>query len=120
MKVVYYNPSDEKGTCVIRSISKALNKDYDVVKKELGENYNDESCFERYLLENGFKVDETLKNKLLKDVSLKGVNVVFAHDNDWYHMMCVINDVIYDNSTFDKIKNMKIIKIYKLKVDELY
>lgn len=115
MKVMYYNPSDEKAACVIRSISKALNKDYEMVKKELGANYIDESCFESYLLENGFIIDESLKDKLLKDVSLKGINVVFAYDNDWYHMMCVIDDVIYDKTSFDEVKNMKIIKIYKKK-----
>ena len=110
MKVIYYNPVDEKGTCVIRSISKALNKDYNLIKKELGINYNDVSVFENYLiLDNGFK------DKLLKDINLKGINIVFAHINDWYHMMCVINNVIYDKSDFNDLKDMKVIKIYKLK-----
>ena len=49
MKAVYYNPVDEKAGCVIRSISKALNKDYNLIKKELGINYNDEAVFENYL-----------------------------------------------------------------------
>lgn len=119
MKVIYYNPVDEKGTCVIRSISKALNKDYNLIKKELGINYNDEAVFENYLFKNGFIVDNCFKDKLLKNINLKGINIVFAHINDWYHMMCVIDNIIYDKNTFDDIKNMKIIKVYKLKRKEM-
>jgi hypothetical protein len=115
MKVKYYNPVDEKGTCVIRSISKALNKDYNLIKKELGMNYNDESVFESYLFKNGFITDNTSKDKLLKDINLKGINIVFAHIDDWYHMMCVIDNVIYDKSDFNDLKDMKVIKIYELK-----
>lgn len=115
MKVIYYNPVDENGTCVIRSISKALKKDYNFVKKELGINYNDESAFEGYLFKNGFIIDNSFKGKLLKDISLKGINIVFAYINDWYHMMCVIDDIIYDKSSFNDLKDMKVIKIYKLK-----
>ncbi len=33
MKVEYYNPSSEKAGCVVRSIAKALDIQYDVVKK---------------------------------------------------------------------------------------
>lgn len=36
MKAIYYNPVDEKSGCVIRSISKALNKDYNFIKKRFG------------------------------------------------------------------------------------
>ena len=115
MKVKYYNPVDEKGTCVIRSISKALNKDYNLIKKELGMNYNDESVFESYLFKNGFILDNSFEDKLLKDVNLKGINIVFAHIDDWYHMMCVIDNVIYDKSDFNDLKDMKVIKIYELK-----
>ena len=32
LKVEYYNPSDEKHSCVFRSLSKALNKSFDNVK----------------------------------------------------------------------------------------
>ena len=49
MKTIYYNPVNENGGCVIRSISKALNKDYNLIKKDLGIDYNDEYIFESYL-----------------------------------------------------------------------
>ena len=60
-------------------------------------------------------MDNCFKDKLLKNINLKGINIVFAHINDWYHMMCVINNVIYDKSDFNDLKDMKVIKIYKLK-----
>ncbi len=118
MKAIYYNPVDEKSGCVIRSISKALNKDYNLIKKELGINYNDEAVFENYLFKNGFIVDNCFKDKLLKNINLKGINIVFAHINNWYHMVCVIDNIVYDKASFEEIKNMKIIKVYKLKRNE--
>lgn len=118
MKVVYYNPVNENGGCVIRSISKALNKDYNLIKKDLGTDYNDEYIFESYLLKKGFIIVDSFKDKLLKDINLNGVNIVFAHVNDWYHMMCVIDNIVYDKASFEEIKNMKIIKVYKLKRNE--
>ena len=121
MKTIYYNPVNENGGCVIRSISKALNKNYLDVKNELihiNESYNEEEVFEKYLFKNNFVIDNSYKNKLLKDINLNGVNIVFAHVNDWYHMMCVIDNVVYDKASFEEIKNMKIIKVYKLKRNE--
>lgn len=118
MKVIYYNPVDEKGVCVIRSISKALNKSYEEVKKDLlsiSDNYNDEVVFENYLLDNSFRIERVFSNKTLKNVSLNDVNVVFGHVGDWYHMVCVIDDVIYDKNGFDELRDMKIIKVYKRK-----
>lgn len=115
MKAKFYNPVDEKGACVIRSISKALNKNYNFIKKEIGINYNDEVVFESYLFKNGFVIDNNFEDMLLKDIDLNGVNIVFAHINDWYHMMCAIDNVLYDKYPFDDVKDMKIIKVYKLK-----
>lgn len=118
MKIIYYNPVEAKGECVIRSISKALNKDYNLIKKDLGIDYNDESIFESYLLKKAFIIVDSFKGKLLKDANLKGINIVFAHKDDWYHMICVIDNIAYDKYSFEEIKNMKIIKIYKLKRNE--
>ena len=74
MKTIYYNPVNENGGCVIRSISKALNKDYNLIKKDLGIDYNDEYIFESYLFKKGFIIVDSFKGKLLKDVNLNGVN----------------------------------------------
>lgn len=114
MKLEYYNPVDENSGCVIRAISKSLNKDYNIVKEELkqiNEKYNE--VFEEYLLNNNFNIDETYKDKLLFDIFLEGNNVVLVHDKDWYHLICVIDNVIYDKCTKDELKNMKVIKIYR-------
>ena len=54
MKTIYYNPVNENGGCVIRSISKALNKDYNLIKKDLGIDYNDDYIYESYLFKNSF------------------------------------------------------------------
>lgn len=114
MKLEYYNPIDEHGGCVIRAISKSLDKDYYIVKEELKQiNENYTAIFEEYLLNNNFNIDESYKNKLLFDIVLEGNNVVLAHDNDWYHLICVIDNVIYDKCTKDELKNMKVIKVYK-------
>lgn len=117
MEAIYYNPVDEKGGCVVRSISKALNKDYDLVKNELkqiNEYYNDEKVFETYLINNGFIIDEKTSGQLFINQEYKEVNIVFGYDNDWYHMFTIINNVIYDKNSLEELKNMKIIKIYKL------
>ncbi len=116
MKVEYYNPSLEKAGCVVRSLSKALNIEYDVVKKELqsiNENYNEVEVFEKYLFEHGFIADKTLENEIFGNSNYEGLNLVFMYEGDWYHMVCVIDNVIYDKFDLDKLKNMKIIKVYK-------
>ncbi len=116
MKVTYYNPVDEKGGCIVRSISKALNKDYLDIKNDLiniNNNYKNEKVFEEYLFKNNFIINNNYNNKLIKDISLEGLNIVLAYKDDWYHMMCVIDNTIYDKKNYDDIKDLRIIKIYK-------
>ena len=66
MKTIYYNPVNENGGCVIRSISKALNKNYLDVKNELihiNESYNEEEVFEmiNYIKQYNCKVGISVK-----------------------------------------------------------
>ena len=57
MKFEYYNPVDEKGSCIQRAISKILNKEYNETKQELielskrlgYEDYREIEVFEKYL-----------------------------------------------------------------------
>ena len=117
MKIEYYNPVDEKGGCIVRSISKALNKNYLDVKKELIEidsDYNNEEVFEEYLFSNNFIINNEYNGKLIKDISLDDLNIVLAFKDNWYHMMCIINNIIYDKKTYDEVKDLEIIKIYRL------
>lgn len=118
MKFEYYNPSDEKDGCVVRSLSKALNKDYEIVKEELLDyakilnfnSYNEVEVFEKYILDNDFDKLESV-NKKIKDLKLKnGTYIIFCNKDDFYHMVTIINNVLYDKNevAFD----MNTINIY--------
>ena len=118
MKREYYNPIDERAGCIVRAISKALNKDYIDVKNQIIEyakdkDYHEEEIFEQFIIEHGFIIEFSNQGKNLLDLDLMGTNIVFANDNDWYHMICVIDNVIYDKIELEDLKNLKVIKIYK-------
>ena len=123
MKYEYYNPVDEKKSCIYRAISKSVNRDYNLVKKEidtLKDKLNtDDSVlvFETYLKQYNYIIDDTNKDRLITEVMYNGNNIVFCYDNDWYHMICIIDNTLYDKYDLDKLSNLKIIKIYK-KVNE--
>ena len=118
MKFEYYNPSEENGGCVVRSLSKALDKDYEIVKEELlnyaktlnFNSYNEVEVFEKYILDNHFNKLESV-NKEIKDLKLNnGTYIIFCNKDDFYHMVTIINNVLYDKSevAFD----MNAINIY--------
>jgi len=115
MRVENYNPKIAEGGCVVRSISKSLNKNCDILIKELKliGNIADESTFEHYLLNHNFNIIDNYKDKFLKDISLDGNNIVFAHKDNWYHMISVIDNVIYDKNSMSDLEDLKIIKVYK-------
>lgn len=121
LKVEYYNPSDEKHSCVFRSLSKALNKSFDNVKDELRELGNsmgiddllDDRVFDAFLLKNEYKMVDKYNDSMLLDNNYDGVNLVYSYYNEWYHMVCIIDNVIYDKFDLDRLKNLKIIKVYK-------
>ena len=118
MKYVHYNPGDEYN-CVIRSISKTLNKPcIDVLNelKSIDEDYSKIKVLDKYLVDNGFYIDESLKDNIIENINLlDGINILFVYKGDWYHFIAVIDNVIYDKSSYEEIKDMKVIKIYKLK-----
>ena len=106
MNFEYYNPVDEKGSCVQRSISKVLNKDYFEVKNDLIniannlniDNFREVEVFEKYLYQNNFK-DLDIKDILVKDLKLEsGRYIVFCHEGDKYHMIPIINNTVYDKT----------------------
>jgi len=118
MRVEYYNPINEQSGCIVRSISRALNKNYLEVKKEISDyarekDYHEEEVFQSFLLEHGFTIDLSNQGSNLLELDVKGINIVLAKDNDWYHMICVIDNVIYDKNNLEDLKNLKVIKIYK-------
>lgn len=74
MKFVEFNPVDEKGNCILRSLSKILDRDYYEVKKEilnlttkLGYNdYREEKVFETYFELNNIEEVENIVDIKIK------------------------------------------------------
>ena len=106
IKYTYYNPVDEKGSCIYRSFSKLLNKDYYIVKKELSDissllnkDKNDIDTFDYYLNINNIKKIDDYNNKQIKDLDLQGEYCIFCYDKkDYYHMVTIINNELFDKS----------------------
>lgn len=121
LKVEYYNPSDEKNSCVFRSLSKAFNKSFLEVKDELKkigksmgiDDILDDAVFNAYIFENGYKEVDDYHDTNLLDNDYNDINLVYSYYDDWYHMMCIIDNVIYDKFDLDRLKNLKVIKVYK-------
>lgn len=122
MKFEYYNPIDEKGGCVSRSISKILQKDYNEVKQELIDlsnslgykDYREIEVFETYLKKYSIIEIPNEYHGPIKDLKLKkGKYIIFGNKEDWYHMVCLIDNTIYDKN--ENYKEINIIKIYELK-----
>lgn len=122
MKYEYYNPSLERGGCIPRAISKALNVNYSDAKNDLiklsiklkKDDYRDIEVFDVYLKENGFKKISVKKYELVKNLNLdNGTYIVFCYQDDFYHMTCIMENILYDNKK-DSF-NLKTITLYKLK-----
>lgn len=121
MKYEYYNPSLERGGCISRAISKALNINYSDVKNDLiklsiklkKDDYHDLEVFDAYLNKNGFKKINVKKDELVKNLNLdNGTYIVFCCQDDFYHMTCIMDNTLYDNKK-DSF-NLKTITLYKL------
>ena len=121
MKYVYYNPVEGHGGCIYRSIAKSLNKSYNEVKEELDlleksmNTDNKKEVFEKYLLMYNYIFDDSMNSSKLLENSYTGNNIIFAYYNDWYHMICIIDNVLFDKYDEDKLKDLTINKIYKKK-----
>lgn len=118
----YYNPVDEKAGCVARALSKAFNKEYDEVKEELYriakdlnyEDYREIDVFEKYMFDRGATCIREFENTRIKDFSLLiGTYVLFAYKEDFYHLTCIIDGVLYDKDA--SITDLIILKVYKIK-----
>lgn len=120
-KEFYISDINGKSNCVIRSLCKVLDKGYDdvyndllKVTKELNcSSFNDIEVFEKYMEDNSiFKInyEECVKVKDLKIDN--GPYIVFCYDKqDFYHMISIINNVIYDKNI--DCMNLYVLSIYK-------
>jgi hypothetical protein len=122
MKYEHYNPVDEKGGCVSRAISKLLNKDYNQVKEELislaqslgYEDYREIEVFETYLKNNDVIELNQEFNCTTNELNFeKGKYIIFGNKDEWYHMVCLIDNIFYDKN--DRYQEIKVIKVYELK-----
>ena len=119
-KEFFIQSSSGYSNCVIRSFCKLYDKSYDEVYAELleltkelkADNYNDIIVFETYMQRhNTFKIG-FLKTKV-KELNLGNGNyIVFCYDKkDFYHMIPIINQTIYDKNT--DCLELYVIDIYK-------
>ena len=107
------------GNCIVRSFCRMFNYNSLDVSNELDDicrkcnyTYDDVELFEEYLKRrNMFKIDYR-KDLLVKDLKLDGKYIVFCWDkNNYYHMIPVIDNVVYDKN--NKCLDLYVINIYK-------
>ena len=119
----YISNNDGKSNCVIRSFCKIYGDEYDNVYSELCniseelncDSFNDIEVFEAYMKRrntNSIKCDKDIK---IKDLKLDdGKYIVFCWDKkDFYHMVPIINNVLYDKD--DRSLDLYVISLYKEK-----
>lgn len=122
-KEFYISDKNGKSNCVIRSLCKTLNKEYDEVYSDLckiakdlkNDSYNDVPVFEKYMEDNNiFKIscEEDIK---VKDLKIDNSSyIVFCYNKkDYYHMIPIINNTIYDKNS--DCLNLNVISIYRKK-----
>lgn len=125
MKYNEYNICNNEGksNCVIRSLCKIYNEEYDNVYNELCniakelkcESFNDIEVFETYMKKRNTTPIEYGKNIKLKDLDLgEGKYLVFCwNGNDFYHMVSIINNTLYDKDS--RSLDLYAITVYKEK-----
>ncbi len=121
MEFAYYDPSDEKRSCVVRTMTKLTGKGYDTVKAELTElaqktgfdTYNSADVFERYMADHGFVRLEGYGGVTVGELELKnGIYCVYSTNRSgFYHLLPVVDNVIYDRR--DDSRGLYIIAVYK-------
>lgn len=125
MKFEEYYISDKNGksNCVVRSLCKILNKEYDYIYSDLckiardlkNDSYNDVPVFEKYMEDNNIFKISCEENIKVKDLKIDNNSyIVFCYDKkDYYHMIPIISDTIYDRNS--DCLNLYVISIYRKK-----
>jgi len=116
----YYIESNGKSNCVVRTLCKILDKEYEEVYNELtrlaneeNASYNDVCVFEKYMQKNNIHKISFNEDIRVKDLGLdNAAYIVLCYDKkDYYHMIPIINNIIYDKNN-DCI-NLYVVDIYK-------
>ena len=110
-----------KSNCVVRTMCKIFNKDYDTVFNELlslanelkAESFSSGEVFEKYLKNNSFHRIKYGKGLKVGDLELdSNTYVVFCYDKkEWYHMVPIIDNTLYDRT--EEVFDLYVIAIYK-------
>lgn len=105
----YITDSNGNSNCVIRSLCKLYNENYDTVysslcniQKELGSaSFNDIEVFEAYMERNNTNKIEYGNDIKIKDLNLdNGSYVILCWDKkDFYHMVTIIDNILYDRTS---------------------
>ncbi len=121
MKFEYYNPSNDKRSCVVRTMTKLTGKEYSTVKSELTalandtgcETYNDEKVFSRYMADYGFYKLNDYTDTKVGQLSLScGSYCVYCTNRDgFFHLLPVVDNVIFDRR--DDSRELYVIAVYK-------
>ena len=121
MKFEYYNPSDDKRSCVVRTLTKITGKEYSIVKAELAalaqnsslETCNDERVFGKYMENhNIYKLNNYNDTKVGQLELICGTYCVYCTNREnFYHLLPVIDNVIYDRR--DDCRELYVIAVYK-------
>ena len=110
-----------KSNCVIRSLCKILNKEYNDVYNDLCkiaedlkcDSFNDIPVFEKYMEDNNIFKTDFDKDIMIKDLNLNDNSyIVFCwNKKDYYHMLPIVDNVIYDKNS--DCLNLYAISIYR-------
>lgn len=121
MKFVEFNPVDEKGNCILRSLTKILDKDYYDVKEELLNltkqlgytDYREDEVLETFFKMNNIEELENFDDIKISNLNLEnGRYLVYCWDKkDFYHMATIIDNVLYDKN--DSSMELYVVKLYK-------
>lgn len=120
-KEFYISDKNGKSNCVIRSLCKILNKEYNDIYNDLCkiaedlkcDSFNDIPVFEKHIEGNSiFKIicGEDIKVQDLK-IDNSSYIVCCWNKKDYYHMIPIIDNVIYDKNF--NCMNLYVIFIYK-------
>ena len=121
LRFLYYNPSGESRSCVVRTMTRLTGKPYETVKAELTAlaaemgypEYNEPDVFEAYMAQHGIVkcIDDC--GLRVKELKLeRGTYCVFCTDHEgFFHLMPVQDGVIYDRR--DDCQELFVLAVYR-------
>lgn len=120
-KEFYISDKNGKSNCVIRSLCKVLNKEYndvydglcEVTKKLNYSSFYDVPVFEKYMKDNNIIKISCGDEIKIKDLKMDNFSyIVFCYDKkEFYHMISIIDNVIYDKNS--DCMDLYVIAIYR-------